>query len=138
MWFAELAHAALHEQTTLFHFTTTGAPPYTMYHKDTCTPQTPTNTCTQFNANPSPSPYVQSTRAMEHMLEVPESQRVSTGQNSMTMERRENGQGRLLGAFVSVTATVDHRAAMYDALIQTLILVTFLTIWLVSTKCTKH
>ena len=72
------------------------------------------------------------------MLEVPESQRVSTGQNSMTMERRESGQGRLLGAFVSVTATVDHGAAMCDALIQTLILVTFLTIWLVSTKCTKH
>ena len=71
------------------------------------------------------------------MLEVPESWRVSTGQNSMTMERRESRQGRL-GAFVSVTATVDRGTVMCDALIQTLILVTFLTIWLVSTKCTKN
>ena len=34
-------------------------------------------------------------------------------------------------AFVSVTATVDHGEAMCDALIQTLIVVTFLAIWLV-------
>ena len=33
--------------------------------------------------------------------------------------------------FVSVTATVDHGEAMCDALIQILIVVTFLAIWLV-------
>ena len=110
----------------------------TMHHKHTCTPQTPTNTCAQFNASLCSSPCMQSTRTMKHMLEVPESQKVSTGQNSMMVERRESGQGRFLGAFVSVTATADHGAAMCDVLIQTLILATFLAIWLVSEKCTKH
>ena len=40
-----------------------------------------------YGASLCPSLCVQSTRAMEQMLETPESRKVSTGQNSMMVER---------------------------------------------------